>query len=128
MQDKHKCEVCDKTFRFKGGLKTHLETFHEDVKKAECLICDKSYYNSYKLRQHIDAVHPSYKYRCDICEKCFKTITPFKIHMRDIHHYNESIKKKEVFSCDICERSFKRLKSLKNHIHHMHFNNPKATV
>ena len=53
---KFKCELCDKSYAHREGIRRHMKSFHEG-KRFECDSCDKSFTQEYHLKQHVIAAH-----------------------------------------------------------------------
>ncbi|XP_046560922.1 uncharacterized protein LOC124269967 [Haliotis rubra] len=94
----YQCGTCQKTFRQKGNLKTHMyshtkeKTFmcdfchkmfkypdqlnrhrleHTMTNKLNCEFCDKKFCRPYQLKKHVQTFHSGVVYVCDICnERC----------------------------------------------------------
>ena len=58
----YKCEICDKEFKHKIGLKQHINVVHNIVKKHQCNICQKVFHIQGKLSSHT------------LCRICFPQI------------------------------------------------------
>lgn len=75
-----KCEVCEKAFKIKSSLYTHLKTVHV-VEKVQCDICNKYFRNKELLKSHIK-IH--LKVPCPICRKPILSQRT-KLHLRKCH-------------------------------------------
>uniref|UniRef100_A0ABD2WTY7 C2H2-type domain-containing protein n=1 Tax=Trichogramma kaykai TaxID=54128 RepID=A0ABD2WTY7_9HYME len=51
------CEICHKSFGYKGDLKKYTNTLHGRSKRFECEICPKSYGRKDTLKIHKNTVH-----------------------------------------------------------------------
>ena len=60
-QGKHKCEECDKSFKDKTQLETHVKRVHV---KYECDECDKVFQYEILLERHIEAAHEDVEIYC----------------------------------------------------------------
>ena len=54
---KHKCESSEKVFTTRGGLKYHIQTFHEKQRNYKCDSCGKSFAQSGYLKIHMKTIH-----------------------------------------------------------------------
>ena len=71
-----KCEICDKEFKSKSGLKYHFNITHNFEKKHQCNICQKDFNISSQLMLHLKSVHTNKKdFKCDSCGKAFSEAT-----------------------------------------------------
>ncbi len=52
---------------------------------------------------------------CDICMKCFCSVSKYNRHTREQHN-----KESTGFQCEVCERKFKRKEHLKRHVRTFH--------
>ena len=68
----HKCEICDKEFKSKNSLHTHIKRIHDEQKRKMCNICLKAFSFESELSSHLKIVHENKKYhKCDSCDKSF---------------------------------------------------------
>ena len=56
-----KCDICDKEFKSKGGLKYHFNITHNLEKKHQCNICQKDFNIPSQLMLHLKSVHANKK-------------------------------------------------------------------
>lgn len=76
-----KCDVCDKSFIQKNGLKQHRLS-HLDEKQYKCDQCDRSFKQNSSLYNHKSNVHnENIKHICDFCHKIFATAPVLRDHM-----------------------------------------------
>ena len=64
------CIVCDKNFKSKGILKTHMNTMHDGKKRKpfKCTICDVHLSRKAHLQLHVSVVHDGKKpHSCIVC-------------------------------------------------------------
>ena len=65
-----KCEICDKEFKNKNGLRSHFNGVHNLMKDFQCNICQKVFTFENKLAKHMKIVHENEKrHKCDTCSK-----------------------------------------------------------
>ena len=132
----HVCEICDRAFRLKSNLKSHVE-IHMDEKKHKCVVCAKRFNTSSQLSMHKQTHRTVKKFVCDLCGRGFKLRANLKEHVAT--HLNEKrheckvcgkrfntysqlcMHKKthlevKLFTCEFCGRTFKTQPKLKDHI------------
>ncbi|KAI8781224.1 CAunnamed protein product, partial [Biomphalaria glabrata] len=91
-----RCEICGKECFNKFQLKEHMHT-HKEGQGYICWICGQSFRSRNCFNSHVFHKHNQIrKYKCKVCEKCFKTWTQLKVHVRS--HTGE-----RPFSCTECE-------------------------
>lgn len=56
-EKKHKCDVCQREFRWENNLKDHLK-LHTGDKRHVCGLCDKAFAQKSTLRKHLAKSHP----------------------------------------------------------------------
>jgi hypothetical protein len=135
------CKHCDKIFKNKDGLKTHMESVMGTRVKRQCPDCGK-YYSD--LSEHIRAVHrgqmkPSHlaRVKCRVCHRlvpdeafedhqsacqpdthicsiCSKSVTGLKQHMLTAH---------SEFKCGICDLAMTVASKMRDHIYEDHIFN-----
>ena len=99
----HKCNHCDKRFRFSSTCKNHERT-HTGEKPHKCKYCDKWFSRSSNCKRH-ERTHTGEKpYKCKYCGKWFIQSSNFKIHEQ--RHTGEM---------QTCGKSFCQLGILKEH-------------
>ena len=96
-----KCNSCEKAFRYKSNIYSHMKTVHEMQKNHKCE-CGREFTNSNNLKNHKKLVHEKQSkiYKCNSCETSFKLKNYLKEHIKNVH---EKVKN---FKCDICDKSF----------------------
>ena len=69
----HKCEICDKEFKSKQGLRRHFHSIHNEQKgKNKCNICEKTFLLQWQLSTHMKRMHENKKHhKCSSCGKRF---------------------------------------------------------
>lgn len=72
--DAYRCVQCDKSFKERQALKTHMDN-HErlHLREHECSICGNSFLKAVSLKIHMQNVHSSPTGEMFPCEKCSKT-------------------------------------------------------
>ena len=111
----HKCEHCNKEFKFKAAMKIHVGAVHEGQKNHKCDNCGKSFFSIQFLKRHVAVVHEGRKdKKCDLCSKTFGYRTSLKKHMKTVHDGTRDR------ICNFCGKAYKDLGTLKNHIKVVH--------
>lgn len=142
------CDVCGKSFRYKGGLTVHKKAAHIKEKTYNCPVCQETFDAQYKRRYHVLKYHcGEYKYQCQICQHTCITAGVLKKHMRT--HTGEAPPRnfkctfescnrafecpaklkihcaathlgERIFKCDLCDKTYVDPKSLKYHRQSIH--------
>lgn len=135
-----KCSYCPKTFSSKMTHRYHEKKHVENknyvatkdwreyytvldgqedklYKSKKCKICGIVTTN---IAPHLTKAHFPTEYRCEICDKTFKTKPTFTAHM-DVHVHGK------VYKCPICGREFNEKRNLISHLRtKKHRNHPLA--
>ena len=111
------CELCEKLFRTKRFLKSHVIKCKGKIEKPDknfpgpCPDCGKIFSSKLSLTGHIKFMH-SYK-QCSICTEEVKHGYLFKKHMSLKHDG-------EIFKCSVCNQTYFSEKRLKHHVERDH--------
>ena len=57
VNERVKCEICDKTYASKQSLSIHIKSVHQKIKDNICKFCEKAYSRNYDLQIHMKIVH-----------------------------------------------------------------------
>ena len=111
-----RCEICNKAYRYREGLRYHLKT-HSNDNKYFCQQCDKGFSKPSLLREHLLEVHETSTatnkaYPCTECKLCFSR--PERLRRHQERDHGKSIKWK--FTCDYCLKGFAGRRSYETHI------------
>ncbi|XP_061742541.1 zinc finger protein 180-like isoform X2 [Nerophis ophidion] len=102
-----KCSHCDKTFRFRCALTTHVRK-HTGERPFVCSVCSGRFSTKSNLEKH-KTVHTGEKpFICSVCFKGFRLRQDWKAHMRT--HTGE-----KAFSCSVCGERFSSKYQWKKH-------------
>ena len=55
------CEICNRNFKTKQNLNSHIASVHEKKKPYQCEICDKAFTEKSKMKLHAASVHEKKK-------------------------------------------------------------------
>ena len=118
-QNKHRCEICNKTFKTKNYLTEHKRT-HREPEEYSCDKCLKVFGSKSNPRGHIKTKHESTSsYSCEYCSKKFEKAFCLKQHTDSCQNriaYQLNQRKHSELTCDACgKEGFKTKKSLSDH-------------
>jgi KRAB domain-containing zinc finger protein len=102
------CDLCEKVFTQKSGLKRHTLTVHAKEKTYKCEQCDYATSDPYSLTGHKRTHTGEKPYQCDQCDKAFTFSSNLKEHKR-IHT------EEKPYECDVCKKAFTQSSALKIH-------------
>ena len=119
----HCCEICEKTFLTKVGLRNHMKFTHTNVgEKIQCDQCKakfkhKKYFNAHMLNVHgLDQKKEDYWqdipkrfFECNDYKSKFARKSDLTVHIKSKHKTQDRIK------CDQCSAEFKYSKNLNRH-------------
>ena len=85
-ENKHICDQCSATFKFKARLLRHIESAHLDI-NYPCDLCDhiascKDYFNTHMKQNHGD------KFHCEFCEYVSNRQSLLRAHIKARHSSN----------------------------------------
>lgn len=86
----YKCESCDFETTFSSNLLRHKQRNHQiTTERHECEVCGKSYKFKMDLKYHSRVHNPDQLYYCDICHKGFPKPSKMKSHRKTHFKYLE---------------------------------------
>ena len=116
LQNKFKCEICEKTFSTNNSKSQHIRNAHGVGRSFSCNVCGRIFGKNKQLTLHKKNYHQEGRrqFNCDSCEKSFTLAGHLKIHMMSIHEGQRNYK------CKSCGNTFTQAGSLKTHIKSIH--------
>ncbi len=103
------CSVCNKTFKDKYTMSTHMTT-HTGEKPHKCEICGQGFTQCSNMFRHMKTCTGENMHKCKLCGE-------LSIHCDHVE-FEVAIKAEAVcfpFKCDVCSKSFARIDSLIKH-------------
>ena len=83
---KVQCDICLQICSDKSNLSAHKRRVHGDAKKTHrCELCEKTFRFESDLRKHVRMYHVIKEYPCDSCELIFKSETGLWGHKQTVH-------------------------------------------
>ncbi|XP_029440927.1 flt3-interacting zinc finger protein 1-like [Rhinatrema bivittatum] len=110
--DPFQCSACDKSFRFRSGLRRHFAS-HTQLKPFGCPHCGKNFKHSFNLANHIRCHTGERPYLCTQCPKSFRDSTSLLQHQ--VVHTGE-----KPYICHVCHLRFSLRNSLRRHLNKQH--------
>lgn len=108
------CDICNKGYVRKNGLRTHLKIDHGFGKVITCKWCNKKFDAVSRLKMHIVKHTKERNFQCGTCGGKFVTLAALVYHTR--LHTGE-----KPFPCDLCNESFLSASRRMEHKHRKHF-------
>ncbi|XP_077127384.1 zinc finger protein ZFAT isoform X1 [Ranitomeya variabilis] len=105
------CEYCNKVFKFKHSLQTHLR-IHTNEKPYKCPLCNYASAIKANLSVHMRK-HTGEKFSCDHCAFSCLSKGHLKVHVERVH-------KKIKQHCRFCKKKYSDVKNLIKHIKETH--------
>ena len=86
-QQRFPCTLCDKTFAYKAGLKSHVKNIHEKIKDKCCTLCGYKTDASFNLHMHVKRMHEGKPLK-ESCPHCGKMVVKLDSHIKTYHEQN----------------------------------------
>ena len=107
--DRNHCNMCDRTFRSKGGLTLHMKTNHGGDKPFKCMKCKMRFCLQDELSTHKQSSCPKVlKKTCEECGKQCKSSRDLKSHQTEVHLV--------TYPCSVCNRLWRTSEALERHM------------
>ncbi|XP_063618278.1 zinc finger protein 85-like isoform X2 [Cydia splendana] len=103
------CHVCQKKFRYKHVVLTHIRQVHEKERNYQCEFCSKACFSKSLLNEHLRTHTDERPFKCEDCGKAFTWSSTLKSH-RLIHSDEKR------FHCKLCDKSFVKPRNLRAHM------------
>ena len=97
--EKLKCNICTFETVYTSALKVHMKSIHLNLRPHQCDKCDRTFRSKYFLQSHLTLVHANKKernFQCNVCSKSFSLKGNMIAHVKRIH---ENEKNKECTHC-----------------------------
>lgn len=112
----HKCDECNKIFKSKSSLATHVKMIHERACQQVCDICAKMFSSRSSLQSHYRSFHQYNANEAVECQVCGSILKDKYNHKRHMQRHMES-----CIPCDICGKECPNTKALRMHKKRSHF-------
>jgi KRAB domain-containing zinc finger protein len=116
--DPYKCDICTKTFTVKMGLRSHLNTVHNEERNFACNACDFKAKSIIILNRHNERVHKNnLKHLCSHCGKKFFRAYDLRCHIHRVHKDRQGTEECQPcnFKCESCPERFLDKRALSWH-------------
>ncbi|KAF3422445.1 hypothetical protein E2986_04451 [Frieseomelitta varia] len=93
-----RCQFCDKSFKLRRRLQTHLLDSHSQISGYMCVDCLICYETRLLLLNHRNLHHGDRRYRCEHCHQEFLEKRALREHIKKCESQGAT-----RYSCDSCE-------------------------
>ena len=133
---KNQCEFCDAVLAGENSLARHIQVVHMGIKPHKCELCSRSFRERGYLRSHMKRHNNERDFKCDLCPKSYFREEHLRNHKLRVHegksleekHGSNPYKYIPIFvNCNICGKSVSK-RHLKDHIQTVHDGNPYKCV
>ncbi|XP_046409817.1 PR domain zinc finger protein 5-like isoform X1 [Neodiprion fabricii] len=123
------CKHCDRTFKLRRQLKTHIAMNHSSPINYTCEHCSVSCTSEKSLSEHYVQAHPGQRYNSNNCDSTVSKKDELLSHIEQFDSRKSIIPEKnsytnphldQTFACDDCEKTFSCKQTLCKHIHRLH--------
>lgn len=116
------CSICDKTFKRKNSLNTHVESVHMDIQRFPCtwVDCGKSFNRRDYLDNHMNTHTGQRPHTCQKCQKSYASKISLSQHWKAC--------KTNGLACRVCGQVLSSRSGLNDHIQGMHDKKPLPCV
>ncbi|CAH2064827.1 unnamed protein product, partial [Iphiclides podalirius] len=110
--ERQKCDQCDKSFRDRASLRTHL-FIHKGEKEYGCPRCEKRFMFKKAMQIHLVTHEESAQVYCYECDMNFKNQMSYNQHRKySLKHVDPA---KLKYACHLCDKKFLKAKRLEEH-------------
>ncbi|XP_072049355.1 uncharacterized protein [Amphiura filiformis] len=95
----HSCTKCQKKFKTRDNLAKHIRGVHDKIRRAFkmfCPYCGKGFPSKVRRDDHVASHTGEVRYKCEICEKTFRSQKAQNMHFITKHDRSKAIK------CPLC--------------------------
>lgn len=111
----YQCDYCQKTFKQKTTLTTHICSIHLNISRHPCALCDAEYYSKGCLMKHLITHSGVRNYKCTLCTKAYGRKTHLVKHMKTHTRVKKVVKYNKKYECPICQKNCNRMSRLLTH-------------
>lgn len=104
------CDLCDKVFKYKRGMREHMRRIHTNVVQIECTTCGVKC-SQYTMARHVRTHHTPTPFECKKCKKTFVRKENLESHMQRKH---------KKYPCPFCTKVFPDSRKLNSHMRIYH--------
>lgn len=130
--DSRECNICHQVFRGPNTLRSHMFSHTTEV-KYNCELCGKVYKYRSGLKVHMDRVHTEEKdkkvFTCDVCEAVYSKKSSLNHHIVINNHtsVNQMSVMKKAKKCIHCGKLFGCNLKLQRHVGQVHIRGKKLS-
>jgi len=92
----HKCPQCNRSYAKKSSLVHHIKTYHDNPGAYICGVCETKFNRKDFLDKHMRRHSDVKEFKCESCEKSFKTKAGLSSHIHGVHRSDRQ------YVCDDC--------------------------
>ncbi|XP_043482657.1 zinc finger protein 652-B-like isoform X13 [Leptopilina heterotoma] len=104
------CDLCDKVFKYKRGMREHMKRIHTNIVQIECTTCGLKC-SQYTMARHVRTHHTPTPFQCKKCKKTFVRKENLEAHMQRKH---------KKYPCPFCTKVFPDSRKLNSHMRIYH--------
>lgn len=104
------CDMCDKVFKYKRGMREHMKRIHTSLTLKECLVCGIKC-SQFQMSRHVRTHHAPTPFECKKCKKTFRKEENLETHIQHKHKRHP---------CPFCTKVFPDSRKLNSHMRIYH--------
>lgn len=118
-----KCAVCNFVHSDLHVIDTHLTKHNGAPFRFQCQLCDAWFGQQIYLMNHVIGHTVPHFYKCDWCEKSFKSSESLRVHTetRDEPSCTFDSSGRQIFQCDVCRKTFLNEHLFRSHNTELHY-------